>query len=217
MAKEVPVPQQENKIQAKAQPAERAVASQQLPLKIESAQSAPGEEPDLRPVAAAEPLKVPIKAEAQPAERPRIEGRAVDPMKRKSSLVDIAPLCPQREGGGCSRRHSFAGRWTCVAGNSGRRCSSVPRKQCSFSSSTRDGTFVPARDFSASAGSGGGTSSIRRINMAGLLFAPPFVALRPVLLSTYPKVRLRVAQASARLGMHQKSIRHIHTPTAICR
>jgi len=84
-AKEVPLPQQENKIEAKAQPVERAGASQQVPLKIESAQSAPREKPALRPVVAQELPKISDEAEARSVEKPRIEGRTVDPIKKKSS------------------------------------------------------------------------------------------------------------------------------------
>ena len=85
VAREAPLPQQENKIEAKAQPVERAVASQQVPLKIESAQSTPREEPALRPVVAQELPKISDEAEAQSVEKPRIEGRTVDPIKKKSS------------------------------------------------------------------------------------------------------------------------------------
>ena len=85
VAREAPLPQQENKIEAKAQPVERAVASQQVPLKIESAQSTPREEPALRPVVVQEFPKISDEAEAQSVEKPRIEGRTVDPIKKKSS------------------------------------------------------------------------------------------------------------------------------------
>ncbi len=86
VAREVPLAQQEKKIEAKALPVERAVAAQQQPLKIESAQSAPREEPVLVPATVAqEPPKAPVKAEAQSPEKPRIEGRTVDPVNKKSS------------------------------------------------------------------------------------------------------------------------------------
>jgi hypothetical protein len=84
VAREVPLPQQD-KIETKVQPVERAVASQQMPLKIESAQSTPTEEPALRPVVAQELPKISDEAEAQSVEKPRIEGRTVDPIKKKSS------------------------------------------------------------------------------------------------------------------------------------
>jgi hypothetical protein len=87
VAKEVALPKQENKIEAnKAVAVERTVASQQLPLKVEPAQSAPREEPVLLPAVAQEPPKVlPVKAEAQSVEKPRVEGRTADPVKKKSS------------------------------------------------------------------------------------------------------------------------------------
>ena len=85
VAREVPLPQQEKKIEAKALPAERTVASQQQPLKIESAQSVTREEPVLLPAVAQEPPKVPVKAEAQSAEKSRIEGRTIDSVKKKNS------------------------------------------------------------------------------------------------------------------------------------
>jgi hypothetical protein len=85
VAKEVPLPQQESKAEAKAQPVERAVASQQMPIKIESAQSTPREEPALRPVVAQELPKISDEAESQSVGKPRIEGRTVAPIRKKSS------------------------------------------------------------------------------------------------------------------------------------
>ncbi len=69
VAREVSVPQQEKKIEGKT----------------EAAQVAPRQEPVLLPVVAQEPPKVPVKTEAQPTEKPRIEGKAVDSGKKNSS------------------------------------------------------------------------------------------------------------------------------------
>ncbi len=85
VAREVQVARPENKTEAKAQPIERPIAAQQSPVKIEPTQPPPAEQIALRPVVAEESPKVAANTEVRPVEKSRVEGRTVDPVKKKSS------------------------------------------------------------------------------------------------------------------------------------